>query len=372
MEFKNNNTIVNLSNSILENFGVKSFHNTIPEIDNLLKGHKKVVVMLFDGMGTFIRNKHQKECSFIRSGKVHTMQSTFPPTTVAATTAFLTGKFPIETGWMSWIQYFEEYKRNICVFRNTDSKTDECIRPIEQGYILGDICPTKKMFELINESSGKETAICLGYNAIVKKGLFKDFKNRILIHNALKDKDEAFVYYYDMNPDHMIHGYGTTSKKVSKQIKKIDNFVKKTVNKEKDTLFIVIADHGLIDLKYLFIDDYPDLMSTLMVDKPMSLEKRCPTFFVKEGKNEEFKELFVKYFGEHFELYTKDEALSQHVYGDGEQHPQTKQFIGDFVAISKDESAIITRDDECVKYLVASHAGGTEDEMSIDISVFNA
>ena len=49
MEVYNKNSLVNLSNSILKHFGVNTFHESIPEIDDLLKGHKKVVAVLFDG-----------------------------------------------------------------------------------------------------------------------------------------------------------------------------------------------------------------------------------------------------------------------------------------------------------------------------------
>lgn len=372
MEFKNNNNIVNLSNSVLKNFDVPTFHDTIPEIDNLLKGHKKVVVMLFDGMGTAIREKHKDSCPFIRSGKVHTIESTFPPTTVAATNAFLTGKYPIETGWMSWTQYFDYYKRNINVFTNMDPQTGEIIRPQKDGHILSDICPITKLFELINETRKADIATCLGFGKIVTKGLLKDFRNRYRIHQAVKNKDESFVYYYEQNPDHLIHEFGVNSKKVSKKIKSIDKFVKKVVKKDPDTVFVVIADHGLIDLNYLYIDEHEDLMSTLVEDKPISMEKRCPTFFVKEDKKNEFKELFVKYFGEHFELFTKEEVLQKHIYGEGTPHPETKQFIGDFVAISKDNSALVRKEDDCVNFMVASHAGGTDNERNIDVSVFNA
>ena len=119
MEVYNKNSLVNLSNSILKHFEAESFHESIPEIDNLLKGHKKVVAVLFDGMGQNIVRKHLKENSFIRSNYVTTINSTFPPTTAAATTAFLTGKYPIETGWLAWTEYFKDYDRNIILFKNT-------------------------------------------------------------------------------------------------------------------------------------------------------------------------------------------------------------------------------------------------------------
>ena len=38
MKAYNDNSLVNLSNSILKHFGAETFHNSIPEIDKLLKG----------------------------------------------------------------------------------------------------------------------------------------------------------------------------------------------------------------------------------------------------------------------------------------------------------------------------------------------
>ncbi len=116
----NENTLVNLSNSILKHFGATCFHESIPEIDELLKGHKKVVAVLFDGMGQNITRLHLKENSYIRSNYVTTINSTFPPTTAAATTAFLTGKYPIETGWLGWAEYFKDYDRKVLLFAGTD------------------------------------------------------------------------------------------------------------------------------------------------------------------------------------------------------------------------------------------------------------
>ena len=114
----NKHNLVTFSNSFLKHFGVKPFHETEEKVDEILKGHDKIAVILFDGMGQNIVRKHLKEKSYIRQNYLCTINSTFPPTTTAATTGFLTGKYPIETGWMSWTQYFEKYQRNIILFMN--------------------------------------------------------------------------------------------------------------------------------------------------------------------------------------------------------------------------------------------------------------
>ena len=56
-----NNSIVNLSNSILKKFNVNPFHSTIKEIDDLIKNKDKIIVFLFDGMGKAILEKHLNE-----------------------------------------------------------------------------------------------------------------------------------------------------------------------------------------------------------------------------------------------------------------------------------------------------------------------
>ena len=44
--------ITNLSNSILKHFNLKTYHNTLPFIDDILdKNYKNIIVILCDGLG---------------------------------------------------------------------------------------------------------------------------------------------------------------------------------------------------------------------------------------------------------------------------------------------------------------------------------
>ena len=150
MENYNSHNLVSFSNSLLKHFGVATFHPSEPAIDDALSYHKKVVVMLFDGMGQNIVRKHLKDKSFMRQHLLCTVNSTFPPTTTAATTAFLTGKYPIETGWMAWAQYFEQYQKNIILFKNVDYNKEEKVEP---ENIAKNELPIKTILELIKEKN---------------------------------------------------------------------------------------------------------------------------------------------------------------------------------------------------------------------------
>ena len=366
MKVYNNNSLVNLSNSILKHFGAESFHESIPEIDSLLKGHKKVVAVLFDGMGQNIARKHLKENSFVRKHYVTTINSTFPPTTAAATTAFLTGKYPIETGWLGWTEYFKDYDRNVILFRNIDYNTGE---EIPGENIADKYFPTQKVFELIEKTGTR--ALNISRYPIQKDGpksLLVTGVNKLT--KTLKENDSCFVYFYWDSPDREMHDTGIDSFSTHYQVKKAQRFMKKVVKKNPDTLFILLADHGHVNVKFLDICEHPDIYSLL--SKKITLEKRTPSFFVKEGKLEEFKELFNKYYGEHFELLIKQEALDIHLFGEGNAADCVEEVIGDYVAISHDEYGLLASKE--LSFLGAfkgHHAGGTKEERLIDISVFN-
>lgn len=368
MKVYNYNSLVNLSNSILKNFGVEPFHETIPEVDELLKGHKKAVAVLFDGMGQNIVHMHLKENSFIRRNYVTTINSTFPPTTSAATTSFLTGKFPIETGWLAWMEYIKDYNRNVILFRSVDYNTGEKLIKDGESEISDKYFPTIHIAELIKEK---------GINAheFLRYPIQQDGPKRLLIDgvakltNFLKSNDECFVYFYWDSPDREMHENGIENWKVRYQVHKCQRFLEKVFKKNPDTLFIFLADHGHVNTKYFDICEREDIYSLL--SKPLTLEKRTPSFFVKEDKLKEFETLFNKYYGEYFELLTKQEAVEQKIFGEGKPAPGVYDVFGDFVATAKGEYGLIASKELCHPDLFKGHhAGGTAEERLIDISIF--
>lgn len=371
MKVYNQNSLVNLSNSILKHFGVEPFHQTIPVIDELLKGHKKVVAVLFDGMGQNIIRKHLKENSFIRKNYVTTINSTYPPTTAAATTAFLTGKYPIETGWLSWDLYFKEYDKNIILFRSVDYNSGDLLIKDGEMNIADRYFPTKKLFQLIEENNKNVKATGIfrypiqndGPKSLLYTGVSK-------LSKFLKDNDECFAYFYWDSPDREMHTNGIDGYKIKYQVKKAQRFLKKVTRRNKDTLFILLADHGHINYQSLDICEHEDLYSLLI--RPITMEKRTPGFYIKKGKEAEFAELFNKYYGQYFELLSKQEALDIKLFGEGQIAKGAEEMFGDYIAIAKDKYGIIASK-ELYKPddFKGHHAGGTKEERLIDISIFN-
>ena len=369
MKVYNYNSLVNLSNSILKHFGVEPFHDTIPEVDKLLKGHKKVVAVLFDGMGQNIVRMHLKEDSFIRSHYVTTINSTYPPTTAAATTSFLTGKYPIETGWLAWNEYFKDYDKNIILFRSIDYNTGELLIKEDEPHISDKYFPNKRIVDLIKDK-GTNARELLRYpiQDDGPKHLLLDGVSKL--NKVLKENNECFVYFYWDATDQMMHEHGIESWQVKYQVHKAQRFLKKAFKQNPDTLFIFLADHGHVNVKYFDICEKPDIYSLL--SKPLTLEKRTPSFFVKEEKQEEFKKLFNQYYGDYFELLSKQEVKNIKLFGEGAPAPGVYDTFGDFVAISKREYGMIASKEMHHKdTFKGHHAGGTDEERLIDISIIS-
>ena len=363
----NEHNLVTFSNSVLKHFGVEPFHQTEEAIDKALKGHNKVALILFDGMGRNIVRKHLPNDSFIRKNYLATIYSTFPPTTTAATTAFLTGKYPIETGWMAWAQYFEKYQRNIILFKNTDYNSEEKVEP---ENIANTELPIETIFDLINKNNRDVRAFDVKRFPIDLDGpkTLKTFERRI--NKELKNLDKGVIYFYFDSPDRNMHMLGINDKRINELVNRINAMVERVCNENKDTLFFTFADHGHINVKFLDICEHDDLYSLLKV--PMSFEKRTPVFFVKEGKEKEFTNLFNKYYGEHFVLMSKQEAIDSQIFGEGKINKNVESFLGDFVATSIDKySLYASKEMADFQVFKGHHAGNTIEEMQIDVSAYN-
>ena len=120
IEYPNyNKSLVSLASSILSFYGVDNpGHPSLPQIDSLLaqKKPRNIVLMLFDGFGYNIMKRNLPADSFLARHIVMSFSSTFPPTTVAATTALRSGKTPIETGWLGWFSYYKEINEVVTTF----------------------------------------------------------------------------------------------------------------------------------------------------------------------------------------------------------------------------------------------------------------
>lgn len=359
-----NNSILNVSATILKHYNAHSNYVSIPVLENELnKNYKHLVLVLLDGMGVNIVKEYLKPTDFLRKNMKQTVTSVFPPTTVAATNTVLSGLPPYVSGYLGWVQYFENEDTNNCVFLNEDyyDETRKLKENLRDKYLK---YPT--IYEQIRANSKDVETFELfpnfrenGYNS------FQLQTNRIL--EIMAKKGRTFTYAYWTEPDLVQHTKGISSNDTKKELEILSECLSDLSKKmNNDSLLIVIADHGLIDVHGIDLFDNEKLLK--MLKRMPSIEPRAATFFVKESKKKCFKELFLSSYGKHFKLMTKKEVYDSKLLGNGVKHSLLDSFIGDFTAISTSKYMFNFSRNSVSK---AHHAGLTKAEMEVPLILFS-
>jgi len=352
-------SIMNISNSILKYYNLPQTHSSIEKLDKVLsKKYKNIVHIVFDGMGSFILDKHLDKNTFLQKHKIMNLTSVFPSTTVACLSSIMTGLSPKEHGWIAWSCYFKEYNRYIEFFNNKDNYTKEKIdiegEIIKRDFIIDKISKKVETYTIYPAfKNGFETTE-------------KAFENLLELCNKPKDK---YIYFYWDEPDNLLHKNGCKSEIVDNFLKTLNFQLEELSKKLKDTLIMITADHGQIDIeKYYVINDIPELDNCLV--SPPSMEKRTMSFVIKNEKRKFFKEYFNKNFGKDFILLDKKTYIKK-MLGDGKEHQKIDDFVGDFVAIAIGNKALMykTLNSKAKELDKACHAGLSEDEMIVPLII---
>ncbi|MBW4258587.1 alkaline phosphatase family protein [Methanobacterium sp. YSL] len=349
-------SILNISNTLLEHYGIPPHHETLALLKPYLTGKKHIMLILLDGMGMNILNNLSPN-SYLRKHVKTQLTSVYPPTTVAATTSVLSGLTPYEHGHVGWTQYNRFENCHTVVFQNKDFYD-------ENHHLQTHFKNTHLKYETILEKIQQQHP-----NLLVKK-LFPDFDPEgyaqfpDMIDELIRISHEeaSFTYTYWTEPDYTIHDFGTHNDTVKNKLMTLNDEIERLHQSvSKDCLIMVIADHGLIDVTGITLIHHPILEHC---SKMPSLEPRSTAFYIKPGHEQAFEQDFQSYFGAFFKLYTQQQVLDSGMLGSGQQHPLLTDFIGDYLAISEQHYMFNIKETSSFK---AHHAGMHPDEMWVPL-----
>lgn len=355
------NSILNLSCSIQQHFGVKPLHPTMPVIDEMLShNYKHVVVVLLDGLGINILEKHLSYNDFLRRNLLTDYSSVFPPTTTASTTSFLSGKSPIEHGWLGWDVYFKQEDKTVTCFLNTLQGTNT---KAAEYNIPGKYLPYENIIEQINKA-GKGKAYAVMPFETKDSEPHPEINDWIeTIRKHCKKDEKNFVYAYWEDPDYELHRQGTGSNDVAKVVQDLNAKMAYLCQECPETIFFITADHGHTDIHNYFIqEEFPQLEK--MLERKTSLEPRAISFYVKPEYKEKFPEAFKELFPNDYILMSREEILKKELFGPGVPH-ENLTGIGDYVAIACKETTLLWNKNE--KQFKSHHAGLSQNEMRIPL-----
>ncbi len=360
------NSVLALSNSVLHHYGVQTEYETLPILDKALAGkYKNVVVLILDCLGKNVLEYHLANNDFLYRHRVTDISTIFPPTTAAATIAYHSGLPPIASGWLGWMNYFEQYGRVIENFRNIDFYTGE---ELTTPHPAETILKYKTIYEKITEKN-PDVEYHQIFPAFSSGGAETFAELCDFIEKAVASSDRRkIISAYWTEPDHTMHYNGIHAPIVTEVVRDINSKIEKLCADLHDTLLIISADHGAIDVDEEIINEHPDLCDTFRL--PPTIETRFISFWIKKGHNEEFVRLFNKYYGDDFVLFTKDELLQSHILGYGKQHPLIDSMLGEYAVIAVGKRSLnYDSGKRELKLFKATHAGYTKEEMTVPLIV---
>lgn len=356
------NTLTNIAASIQKYFGVEPVHNSYVRLDEMLRKYdpEKVVVILLDGLGSNNMKRLLSKDSFLRSHLVCELTTVFPATTAAATTSLRTGLNPVEHGYVGWTAYIEPIDKVVTLFVNSEKGNDGEVCE-EFLKVKDDLLKNDTVVEQISRSSDGEAVEILPFGDDCYCGIDEMFE-RIIAEAG--EPGKKYIYAYCDEPDTTMHEEGPDSDNVKKLVTMSDARIEKLAAELHNTLMVVLADHGHIKTRTIYLEDYPDILD-LMTCKT-SVDQRAAVFRIKKGKKRVFAALFDKYFGDYYDLYSASEVRRSRLFGDGEEHSLFRAELGDYLAIAKGDVAITAPGDH---YHVSHHAGYTDDEVMVPFVV---
>ncbi|MDR1692131.1 MAG: alkaline phosphatase family protein [Oscillospiraceae bacterium] len=355
------NSILGIPNSILAHYGAKPHHPTLPALDEkLCKGYKNVVLLVLDGLGDNLLNAHAPD-GFLADHRVSALSSVYPSTTASALTTLESGLTPIEHGWLGWSGWFEEAGENVELFTNKIYGTDRSAAEHSLAWMK---LPYKNLFTQVREAS-PDVETC----RVSPFGEYWCDTNEALcshIEILCKKGGRRYIYAYHFQPDTDEHVYGCYGERVKADVALFDRQLERLAASLSDTLLIVTADHGLIDIQMRDIEETPDLFECLAI--PPTREPRSLSLFVKEERKTEFPRRWNARFGGDYILMTGDEAVHNPIFGPGTPHPRARGFLGDYTALATGKVSVWFRNAQGVsKGYKALHAGLCRDEMVVPL-----
>lgn len=379
---------------ILNIFADRNFlSNNILPLDCLpeFKNIDNVVLFLIDGYGWKFfeedKNKFLSLKRFEQKGIVSKLTAQFPSTTVSEITTINTALNVGEHGFYEWNIY--------------DSVADDIIAPFLYKRTKDDINESlnidpNKIFPSVNiynrlkkknvnstvlsfkdyMNSSYNKTICQGANILSYSSVSEGFS--ILAKELTKAKNKNYFYFYLGDIDHAMHEFGIDSnekrEKTNTIFNNLEEFFKKIDGKIKDTLFLLVADHGHYktdERNVLFINlEFPEILQWLKTNNNGELLRfagspRDLFLYIKD----EFLDIAFNFLSNKLDnkaLVFKTEYLIKNGFFGKEVSKNLKERIGNLVILSFNGNSFWWKEDDLFKNHFKSHHGSlTRDEMEI-------
>ncbi len=371
-------SIVNLMASLQSGLGGRESAYAPLELlpSERVSGHRQVLLWVVDGLGLrHLRAHPQAAC--LNSHLAGGVTSVFPPTTAAAITSFLTGDAPQQHGLTGWHMYFRELGSVLAVLpgRPRYGGTGLGAAGIDVRRLL-DTEPFSERIErpayTVSPAYLADSDFSLAHLGTAQMVPYQDLDDLVRRCSALLCQPGAkYLYTYWPELDSLGHRYGIWSEPVREHLLELDRAFAALLDaiQGTDTLVVVCADHGQIDVpagQRIDLNDHPVLGECLAL--PLCGELRAAYCYLRPGRERTFDDYIRETFAGIAETRPSAELIESGWFGVGTPHPRLIERIGDRVLLLNEGYLLKDRlpQERCFE-VIGVHGGISEDELWVPL-----
>ncbi len=362
--------------------------------------YTKVIVLFLDAFGWRFIERYAEKYSFLKTilaqGVVSKLTSQFPSTTAAHVTCMHTGLGVGQSGVYEW-NYYEPLVDDIISPLTFSYAGDKLQRDTlkTSGIPATAFFPTQTFYEIL-QAQGIESHILQyqaytpsTYSDIVFRGakthpyhtLLEALMRLVELVTAPSTAPAYYFLYFD-RIDAVCHNQGPASKSFDNAVDAcltlMDKIFYKGVHgKTNDTLLMMSADHGQIEVSplrtYYLNQRMPDIGNSLKVNKKGQLlvpagSARDMFLHVKETHVESVVTELRQRLQYKAEVYTTQELLAQNFFGIQEPTQIFRDRVGNVIILPyKNETVWWYEEGKFDMHFQGHHGGLTPEEMEIPL-----
>ncbi|TKV28184.1 alkaline phosphatase family protein [Arthrobacter sp. NamB2] len=333
-------TVAQVMTSSAAALGVDSFTNalTLPE-------SRRIVVVMVDGLGMVLLKKHAAHAPFLRDSldSARVLSSAFPSTTAASLASLGTGLPPGQHGMVGYDVLDPAQGRVVNMLGGWDAGVD----PLAWQ-------PHPTVFERVSEHlpvvtvSQPRFAESPMTQAALRGGIFVGANT---IHaridaaaQHLSQASRMLMYFYVNDLDKAGHRYGIDSSEWVRALEDLDAALKLLARRvPPDTLLLLTADHGMVDIPASQRIDYSERPELLHGLAHTGGEPRMLHLYFEQGLADAEREAVARrwheVFGSKAWILTRKEAVDQGYFGAVADTVLPR--IGDLVVLAREGIALI-------------------------------
>ncbi|MCD9197651.1 alkaline phosphatase family protein [Aeromicrobium wangtongii] len=348
--------------SVAAAMGVDGFTNTLG-----LPEAPRYVVFLVDGLGLELLREHAGAAPFLSSlTNVEDVVCGVPSTTVTSLTSLGTGLQGGQHGMVGYTARVPETGR-----RMNSLKWDQPIDPtVWQPFptVLQQLREAGISASSVNDAKFEGTGLTVcSQRGVPFHGINSVYERLDVVVDVIESAPRAVTYAYESRLDHTGHSMGCTSAEWREMLTTIDTELAELRDElPRDTVLIVTADHGMLDLPFdqrFDVDLVPRLLDDVTL---LAGEARFRHVYTRPGAADEVAARWRSELGDRAVVRTQDGIEDWF----GPISDDVRGRIGDVVVASLGDFAVFSSREFGVELkMTGFHGSITEAELRIPVLV---